>query len=173
VFELPHSIEVAPVRPEGVIVDELASTSDTSFSKTDIQAVLEGNMEAAETDPKGPFVLAAAAENTQTGARVVLYGSASVPANNFASLGSGIVNLDAAFNTMVWATRFNDYFTTVTVQSAAQPQDEAILANDQILRNINLLTIFVLPFGVLAIGFLVWWFNRERTPRNSAPNQES
>jgi hypothetical protein len=34
-------------------------------------------------------------------------------------------------------------------------------------------TIFVLPFGVLAIGFLVWWNTRERAPRNNAPNQES
>jgi hypothetical protein len=118
-------------------------------------------------------VLAAAAENSQTGARVVLYGSASVPANNFASLGSGIVNLDAAFNTLIWTTRFNDYFTTVTVQSAVQPQDTPIFANDQVLRNINLLTIFVLPFGVLGIGFLVWWLNRERTPRSPAPSQES
>ncbi len=173
VFELPHSIELAPTLPPNVTVDELATTSDTSFAKTDVQAILDGNMEAAETDPKGPFVLAAAAENSQTGARVVLYGSASVPANNFASLGSGIVNLDAAFNTLVWATRFNDYFTTVTVQSAAQPQDTPIFANDQVLRNINLLTIFILPFGVLGIGFLVWWFTRERTPRTLAPNQEN
>jgi hypothetical protein len=173
VFELPHSIEVAPTLPQNVTVDELASTSDTSFSKTDIQAVLEGNMEAAETDPKGPFVLAAAAENSQTGARVVLYGSASVPANNFASLGSGIVNLDAAFNTLVWSTRFNDYFTTVTVQSPVLPQDAPIFANDQLLRTITLATIFVLPFGVLLIGFLVWWFTRERAPRSPAPNQES
>jgi len=172
VFELPHSIEIAPTLPANVTVDELASTSDASFAKTDIQAVLDGNTTQAETDPQGPFVLAAAAENTQTGARVVLYGGASVPSNNFASLGSGIVNLDVAFNTLVWVTRFNDYFTTVTVQSAAQPQDTPIFANDQQLRNINLFTIFVLPFGVLAIGFLVWWSNRERAPRTPAPTQE-
>jgi hypothetical protein len=172
VFQLPHSIEVAPTLPENVTVDELAKTSDASFAKTDIQTVLDGDTTQADTDPKGPFTLAAAAENSQTHARVVLFGSSTVPTNNFASLGSGVVNLDAAFNTLVWATRFNDYFSTVTVQSAARPQDTPVFANDQVIRNINLFTVFVVPFGVLAIGFLVWWTNRERAPRNSAPNQE-
>ena len=173
VFQLPHSIEVAPTLPENVTVDELAKTSDTSFAKTDIQAVINGDTTQADTDPKGPFVLAAAAENSQTHARVVIFGSSTVASNNFASLGSGVVNLDAAFNTLVWATRFNDYFSTVTVQSSARPQDTPVFANDQVIRNANLLTIFILPFGVLAIGFLVWWNTRERAARNNAPNQES
>jgi hypothetical protein len=173
VFQLPHSIEVAPTLPENVTVDELAKTSDTSFAKTDIQAVINGDTTQADTDPKGPFVLAAAAENSQTHARVVIFGSSTVPSNNFASLGSGVVNLDAAFNTLVWATRFNDYFSTVTVQSSARPQDTPVFANDQVIRNVNLLTIFILPFGVLAIGFLVWWNTRERAPRNNASSQES
>jgi len=173
IFSIPHSIEIAPTLPANVSVDELAKTTENSFAKTDIQAVLNGDVTQAETDPKGPFALAVAAENSQTGARVVLYGSDSVPSNQFAAFGSGIVNLDAAFNTLVWATRFNDYFSTVTVQSSARPQDAPVFANDQVLRNINLVTIFILPFGVLAIGFLVWWNTRERAPRNVAPDQES
>lgn len=163
VFELPHSIEIAPTLPANVTVDELAKTSAESFAKQDIQAVLQsdGAIQAEESDPKGPFVLAVAAENSATGARVVLFGSESIPANNFA-LGSGIVNLDAAFNSLVWATRFNDFFSTVNVQSAARPQDAPVFASDQTLRGIQLFTLFLLPFGVLAIGFLVWWNNRSR-----------
>jgi hypothetical protein len=118
-------------------------------------------------------VLAAAAENAQTGARVVLYGSESVPSNQFASFGSGVVNLDVAFNTLVWSTRFNDYFRTVTVQSAVRPQDTPVFANDQVIRNIGLLTIFVLPFGILAIGFLVWWNTRERSTYQNVANKET
>ncbi|NWG18529.1 MAG: Gldg family protein [Chloroflexi bacterium] len=162
VFDLPHSIEIAPTLPENVTVDELARSSDASFSKADIQAIINStNIEQLETDPKGPFVLAAAAENTATGARVVLFGSASVPSNNFA-LGSGLVNLEASFSSLVWATRFNDFFGTVNIQSAANAQDVPVFATDQELRNINLMTLIVLPFGVLAIGFIVWWNNRER-----------
>lgn len=163
VFELPHSIEIAPTLPENVTIEELARTTAESFAKQDIQTVLqtEGAIQAAEDDPKGPFVLAASAENTATGARVVLFGSQSIPSNSFA-MGSGIVNLDAAFNSLVWATRFNDFFSTVNIQSAARPQDTPVFATDQELRNISLVTMLLLPFGVLAIGFLVWWNNRER-----------
>jgi hypothetical protein len=127
----------------------------------------------AEGDPQGPFVLAAAAENTQTGARVVLFGSESVPSNQFASFGSGVVNLDVAFNSLVWSTRFNDFFQTVTVQSAIRPQDAPVVANDQILRNVGLLTIFVIPFGVLIVGILVWWNTRERAPQPATANKEA
>ncbi len=163
VFELPHSIEIAPTLPANVTVDELAKTSADSFAKTDIEAVLQsdGAIQAEASDPKGPFVLAAAAENSVTGARVILFGSESIPSNNFA-LGSGIVNLDAAFNSLVWATRFNDFFSTVNVQSAAREQDAPVFATDQVLRNISLFTLVLLPFGVLLIGFVVWWNNRER-----------
>jgi hypothetical protein len=146
-----------------VTVEELIRTSENAYAKTDIQALLDNPDAAAQTeaDPKGPFVLAASAENSVTGARVVLFGSASVPANNFA-VGSGLVNLQAAFNSLVWATRFNDFFSTVNIQSAVRPQDAPVFATDQQLREINLLTIFLLPFGVLIIGLLVWWNNRER-----------
>ncbi|GIL11430.1 MAG: hypothetical protein BroJett038_01500 [Chloroflexota bacterium] len=162
VFDLPHSIEIAPTLPENVTVEELARSSEASFSKSDIQAIINStNIEQTEDDPKGPFVLAAAAENSATGARVVLFGSASVPSNNFA-LGSGLVNLDAAFSSLIWTTRFNDFFSTVNIQSAPNAQDVPVFATDQELRNISLLTLVLLPFGVLAVGFIVWWNNRER-----------
>jgi len=48
------------------------------------------------------------------------------------------------------------------VQQQQRPQDQPIFADEQSLRNINFITIFILPFGVLLIGVLVWWNNRER-----------
>lgn len=170
VFELPHPIEVSPSLPANVTITELLKSGDQSYAKTDIAAVLNNEITQADSDPKGPFVLGAAAENTQTGARVILFGSPTV----FTDLaGQRIVNNFIGEFSLVWATRFDEYFSTVNVLSAPKEQDTPIFANDQVLRNINLLTIFVIPFGVLGIGFLVWWNNRERAPRNSAPNQES
>ena len=32
----------------------------------------------------------------------------------------------------------------------------------QMLRTINFITVILLPFGMLALGVLVWWNNRER-----------
>jgi ABC-type uncharacterized transport system involved in gliding motility auxiliary subunit len=106
-------------------------------------------------------VLAASAENTQTGAHVVLFGSTSVGADVF-SLFQNVNNLDVAFNSLIWATNFNNFFSQITVQQEQRPQDLPIFADAQTVRNINFVTIVILPFGVLLIGILVWINTRER-----------
>lgn len=170
VFELPLSIEVSPTLPTNVTVTELLISGDQSYAKTDIAAILNNEITQTDSDPKGPFVLGAAAENTATGSRVVLFSSPTI----FTDLsGQRIVNNFIGEFSLIWATRFDEFFSQVNVISATKDQDTAVFADSQMLRNINLLTIFVLPFGVLGIGFLVWWSNRERTPRSPAPNQES
>lgn len=159
VFELPHSIEVTP--KEGITTVELARTTENAYAKTDYAAVIGGNLTQAEDDPQGPFVLAASAENPANGARVVLFGSASVPINAFA-FSSNIANLNVSLNSLIWATNFNDFFTQITVQSPQRPQDTPIFVDQQTAALVNLLTIFVLPFGVLFIGAVVWWNSRPR-----------
>ncbi|MCY4525796.1 MAG: hypothetical protein OXB89_04230, partial [Anaerolineaceae bacterium] len=77
VFEAPHSIEIAAAPPTSVTVTTLASSSADSYNMRDFSAVLEGNIEPEETSLTGPLVLAAAAENSETGARLVLFGSTS------------------------------------------------------------------------------------------------
>lgn len=160
IFELPRSIEVSPTLPQNVTVTELARSSAEAYAKTDIQAVIDGNIDPADSDARGPFVLAAAAENAVTGSRVVLFGSTSIPINNYAQLNNA-VNLDAGFRSLVWTTHFNDFFATVTIQSQQRPQDTPIFVNQQTGSTINLVTIFLLPFGILLVGFLVWWNSRE------------
>ena len=71
-------------------------------------------------------------------------------------------NFPVAFNSLVWATKFNDFFAATNIVSAQKPQDAPIFADQQTIRNINFLTVFILPFGILAIGIFVWWNNRER-----------
>ena len=161
VFEVPSSITVSDSPPEGVTVESLARSSANAYAKTDLQAVLDNNLEQAEGDTEGPLVLAASAENTSTGAHITLLGSTSLGDDNFA-LFQGVDNLSVTFNSLIWSTNFNDYFTQITVQQEQRPQDQPIFADEQALRNINFISIVVLPFGVLAIGILVWWNNRER-----------
>jgi|GEM_PF-450463 len=162
IFEVPHSIEVSAEPPENVTVTELARTTNKAYSKTDFNAVVQGDLAQGPDDPTGPFVLAAAAENTVTGARVVLFGSTSVVSNNYAISGLGIVNLDAAFNSLVWATNFNDFFSQIQIMPTQRLQDTPIFATTEKISTINFITILVIPFGVLGIGLLVWWNNRER-----------
>jgi gliding motility-associatede transport system auxiliary component len=161
IFELPHSITIDSTLPTNVSVTELARTSETSYASTDFAAVKAGNITKTDADPAGPFVLAASAENSQTGARVVLFGSESPILNAYAQF-NGIGNLGVAFNSLVWATHFNDFFKQINVTPPQHPQDTPIYADAQETRNINFITIVIMPFGVLAIGILVWWLNRER-----------
>ena len=164
VFEAPHSIEIAEEPPTGVTVTSLASSSADSYSKTDFSAVMAGEIEPDEMSRTGPLVLAAAAENSETGARVVLFGSTSLLANGFTGI-NGVANFDVAVDSIFWATDFEDWFSQVNIQSAARPQDAPLFADAQSIALINVITSLLLPFGVLAIGALVWYSNRESAPR--------
>ncbi len=161
VFEVPNSITIADTAPANVTVTALATTTSAAYATTDLQAVLDNNIDQTDSDTKGPFVLAAQAVNSDTGARIVLMGSTSLGNDTYAQF-QNIDNLSIAFNSFIWTTNFNDYFTQITVQQQQRPQDQPLFADQQTLQNVNFISIFVLPFGVLAIGMLVWWNNRER-----------
>ena len=160
IFEAPHSIEIAEDLPDAVSVTALASSSPDSYSKTDFSAIMEGALEPDAEGLTGPLVLAAAAENSATGARVVLFGSTSLLANAFNNI-NGVANFDVATGSIFWATDFEDWFSQVNIQSAARAQDAPIFADAQSVALINVITSLLLPFGVLALGALVWLNNRE------------
>jgi hypothetical protein len=159
-FEIPHSIEIANPLPQGVDGRYLARSSADAYAKTDYQAVINGQIDRAPDDAAGPFPLAAVAENTTTGARVVLFGSTSIFANGYAPIAS-LVNLDTALNSLIWTTGFDEFFTQINIQSAQRPQDTPIFVDRQSAGTINFVTTILLPFGTLLIGFLVWWNSRE------------
>ena len=161
VFEVPNSITLAETVPDGVEATGLARSSANAYAKTDLTAILNNEIEKAEGDAEGPLVMAASAENTNTGAHVTLFGSTSLGTDTFASF-QNIDNLGVTFNSLIWSTNFNDYFTQITVQQQQRPQDQPIFADAQAVRNISLITMIILPFGVLLLGALVWWNNRER-----------
>lgn len=162
VFDLPHSIDIAPTLPANVTVSELAQSGADAFAKTDPTVLQADTLEQAETDPKGPFVLAAAAENTQTGSRIVLIGSMYVPINQFNSINQ-VANSTVVLRSIAWVTHFDEFFNQIPqLDQVQRPQDTPVFVDQQALRNINLLTIVIIPFGILGIGALVWWNNRER-----------
>jgi len=164
VFDLTNSITMADTLPENVEVSRLAQTSPDSYTKTDITSLLSGDPDAlnkTDEDASGPFVVAASAENTQTGAHIVLFGSVSPALDAIAQL-SDQTSLDVSFNSLIWATQFNDFFQSINIPQQQRPQDAFFVASQQQLRNINFLTQWLLPFGLLAIGGLVLWSRRER-----------
>jgi ABC-2 type transport system permease protein len=168
IFTQTHSIQLTNVPPANVTISRLVQSSADAYAKTDVTPLLQATDQAtaqqliarSDNDPVGPFVLAASAENAQTGARVVLFGSTSVGLDNFAD--PNITNFDVAANSLRWATRFNEFAPQISTVQDQRPQDTPIFAEANELRSISFITFIVLPFGVLAIGILVWWSNRER-----------
>jgi len=169
IFEAPPSITISDTLPANVTVTPLTRSSASSYTKTDLAAIMaaETNEAAAaavnqaEGDAVGPFVLGAAAENTVTGSRVVLFSSTAIGADTFA-LFANADNFAVGFNSLIWATRFDEFFSQITVLQDTRPQDAPMAADVATLNNIRILTVFLLPFGILLIGVWVWWTNRER-----------
>ena len=165
IFDASHSIQVSETPPANVTVSSLSRSGEDAYATTDYQRVLDGNIDELEGDAQGPLVLAAAAENSQTGARVVLFGSPSIGSDVF-TLFQNVDNLGVAFNSLVWVTDFDNFFSQITILQEQRPQDLPIFADAQTTRNINFITILVIPFGILLIGIFVWWNNRERQRTN-------
>lgn len=164
IFETPNAITVEATSPLNVTVTTLASSTDQAYAISDLTRLLGEDVNAAnplDTDPRGPFVLAASAENTETGARVVLFSSSSVGADTTAAI-QGAANLNVAFNSLIWTTNFDNFVEQITIVQDQRPQDAPIFADEQAIRNINFVSLILLPFGVLALGLFVWYSNRER-----------
>lgn len=172
VANLPVSITVAEAAPANVTVTPLVRSGTTSYAKTDLVGIFNAAAESgglspeqiaqAEGDTAGPFVFGASAENTQTGARAVLFSSTWVGTDVGFQIRNVADNFTVAINSLVWTTRFDEFFSQISVVQQQLPQDTPMAADVQTLNNIRILTVFVLPFGILLIGVWVWWSNREK-----------
>lgn len=164
VFEAPSSIAVVDTLPANVAVNRLAETSAESYTKTNFAEILTGEVTAidrVDTDASGPFVVAAAALNSETGAHLVLFGSLAPGLDTYGAL-SGAANLDVGFNSLIWATNFNEFFRTITIPQRQRPQDQPIFVDQGTLTTLTTLTQWILPIGILVIGGAVLWSSRER-----------
>src|SRR6185503_12689200 len=107
------SVDVAPTAPTDVTVTQLVKSGKDAYAKTDPKVLTttdSAQYKAADTDPKGPFVLMASAENTKTGARVVLVGSQSAASNQFASLiSANVLDLELTVRSLFWTTKFDEF----------------------------------------------------------------
>ena len=167
IFETPHSIDLAPTTPADVTVSQLVMSGKDAYAKSDpkiFSATEASQIAPVDSDPKGPFVLMAASENTKTGARVVLVGSQFAPSNQYAALlSANVLDLEIAARSLFWTTKFDDFFGKIPqLQTTQKPEDTPIVMDAQLARTVNFVLIILLPFGVLIIGIIVWWTGREK-----------
>lgn len=161
VFNIAHPLNVTESTPENVTVTPIIRSGANAYIKP-MADVLAENQTQTESDPVGAFPLAVVAENTGTGSRVMLVGSTSILLDRYSQF-LGVGNLTLLFNGVVWATRFDEYFTGIQqVPRPVTAQSQPLSATTAQLSTINFITVIAIPFGILLIGFLVWWLGRER-----------
>ena len=142
--------------PTGVEITPLMFSSDQSYGKTNLVKVSANPDQAVREagDLAGPLLLAASAQNQQTGAQIIVIGEGDWCRND------SITQFDGSLlwtNMVNWLTRF-DAAISVTPVFTQLP-----LRTDTISLNITLLiTLVILPGLVLIAGAWMWWDRSRR-----------
>lgn len=164
-FTLAHSIEIAPEALPDVKVTIISTTTSAGFSKPALdpnRELTQDDLTPNDDDPQGEIPVAAAVENTKTGSRIVLFGSESIAQNAYRQLDPrGIRNTDAARRALFWTAGYEQYRQIPSLE-LVRPQQVPLIVTATEMNTINLITILILPFGVLGFGILQWWLRRER-----------
>ncbi len=161
VMSSPRSIEIAENPPTTVSV--LVSTSDQGYAKTGLDLTVdltEADLAQAEGDLEGAIPLAVAAENVETGARLVLFGSTDLMENQW-RVYANIEAPEVAESTIYWASDAQNFSDVVRQLVPEAPElDEPIFLQQTQLSWMGFVVTGVIPFGMLLLGLLVWWVRR-------------
>ncbi len=152
VFFTVHSIKIG-TPPEEIIVTPLAKTYPNTWGETD----LESNESAFDpaTDIPGPLVMAAAAENTNTKGRLVVFGDSEFAGNTLFERGSG----DILINAVDWAAQQENLISLTPKNNIARTFDAPA---SPVLIGIILLSICVIPLLIVIAGVAAWYSRRLR-----------
>ena len=151
-FPLARSITVTPTHSAAYEVQPLLTTSHGSWAETDLQA---SDFEYSEgVDPVGPFHLAVAAENFETGARLVVFGDAGFVANQ--NVSPQMANLDLFMNAVDWLAEEEEL-----ISIRPKPRENHALVMTPMHVNMTFVTtIILIPLTVFGVGVGVWWKRR-------------
>ncbi|MDL1915352.1 hypothetical protein FBR00_05270 [Anaerolineae bacterium CFX4] len=155
-FRVARAVQIddSPPVSNGMII----ATSELSYAETDFASVLNANQYefSIEDDIAGPVNLAAWAFDETTGARVVLIGDTDWATNGLVSnpVGNSILFTDA----IRWLTGFGEEL--VFAPEGRATNLPTVFLSTQQLDQIALLTVVVMPAGLLLIGLAVWWIRR-------------
>ena len=145
-FELPN-----------VLVTDLIYTTDQAWGETDF-ASIEAGQPAFDptTELAGPMLLAATAENTTTGARLVVTGNSSFAIDdNFDFAGNG----DFLINSIDWGAEKEELIAL----SSVQPTERTFVAPGAFQRMIMLATsVCLIPLAIIIMGITSWYARRKQ-----------
>jgi ABC-type uncharacterized transport system involved in gliding motility auxiliary subunit len=143
VWPLARSVAPAKLLAPGLTVQPLVKTSAQSWAETDREALRQGRVEPDAKDIRGPVSIAAVA--TKDKARIVVYGTSNIGANQFINLQS---NRDFLLNTVSWLAEQEDQISIRPKETKSTP----VFLTAQQGWLVFLLPVVVLPAVVLAGG---------------------
>lgn len=149
VFPLSRSLTVKSP------AEKLFSTSDSSHTLTNPKLPIHES--DLDKNPKGPFVLGAAA-TVGTGSaagRVVVTGSSNWLGNQLIGARQ-IANRDLALNVMNWLTSDEDLISI----RPKEPEDRRLKVTNSSMKMIFFASVIFFPLVVIISGVSVWWQRR-------------
>ncbi|MFZ4815516.1 MAG: Gldg family protein [Phototrophicaceae bacterium] len=156
-FRVARALLVSADKPSTVANGRVISTSPESYGETDLNSLFETNtfQYDAETDLTGPLDLVAWAWDSEgDNSRVVLIGDGDIATSGMIDSGAE-GNIALLGESVRWLTGYQDQ---VTFGFAADPSRiPTIFVGARQIYFIGLLTIFLVPLSILAVGTLVWY----------------
>ncbi|MGH7302132.1 MAG: GldG family protein [Candidatus Rokuibacteriota bacterium] len=144
-FPLTRSITALKSPPKGVNVQLLARTSPDSWGETNRADLQRGMAKPDPQDLKGPLAVAAVA--TMDKARIVVYGTSNLAANQFLNIQG---NRDFFLNTVSWLAEEEDQ---ISVRPKDVKQTPVFMSSNQ-AQVVFLLPVIVLPALVVVGGII-------------------
>ena len=146
---LPGSSALTAQSVEGFAVSPIITTSSGAFIKP---ADFEGSMATPDAaDERGPFSLAAAAQEEGEGARVVAVGNLYVVADSDYMYSSS--NLDFAVNAVKW---LSGHRTGIQIRSKTLSADVLNIPDARTLWLLAMLVVALIPGAVLVSGTVMY-----------------
>jgi ABC-type uncharacterized transport system involved in gliding motility auxiliary subunit len=144
-FPLTRSITALKTPPQGVNVQPIARTSADSWGETNRADLNRGVAQPDAQDPKGPLTVAAVA--TVDKARIVVYGTSNLAANQFLNVQG---NRDFFLNTVSWLAEEEDQ---IAIRPKDVKQTPVFMSSNQ-AQVVFLLPVVVLPALVIVGGIV-------------------
>ncbi|MEJ5223493.1 MAG: GldG family protein [Anaerolineales bacterium] len=158
-FPLARSLSAAAPSNSSVTVTALVNTIDRSWGETDFTSIENNQVGYTEgQDIPGPLTIAATAQDFVTQGRVVVFGNSTFAENNFLALNGG-ANNRMALNAVDWAAaqeNLIDLTPNTTTQRTFQPPSNLGLIG------MILLSVCVIPLGIIGLGLFNWVSRRKR-----------
>jgi len=151
IYRVARSISVLPTG--NVTPIELVRTSADAWGETDVQGE-SGSISQTEDDNAGPLVVAVAAENFDSGGRLVVFGDADFIRNGLNTTGGNSILFT---NSMNWLAR-DEYSIELTPRESVQ---RTVAIPQEQLSLLRWISTWLGPVLMLVIGGAVWYSRRQ------------